>query len=118
MELGNRQASDKVNDLIKIVEEELKEELRALHRFLVDTEMKKGRHKGFNFQMCKSVTIVNNEKLEEVINKLDSAISNAAFGFVFCNVKTRKTVFLLTRNVTLFEKLHVLCTKAYLITFH
>ena len=72
-----RKPSDTVAD--KIAEEEgedgekQKEELTACQHFLVDTEMENGRHKVINFQMTKLDTRINNEKLEEVFNKLNSA---------------------------------------------
>ena len=90
-----RKPSDTVADLNKIVEEEggdgekLKEDLSACQHFLVDTEMEKGRHKVFNFQMSKLDTKIINEKLEEVFNKLDSAAKiNIALDFVLRNIET------------------------------
>ena len=114
-----RKPSDTVADLNKIVEEEgedgkkLKEELSACQDFLVDTEMENGRHKVFNFQMSKLDTKVINEKLEEVFNKLDPAAKiNIALGFVLREYR----YFYAHENNTLFEKSHLLCTKADLIT--
>ena len=90
-----RKPSDTVAELNKIVEEEgedgekLKEELSAFQHFLVDREMKNGRHRLFNFQMSKLDTKKINEKLEEVFNKLDSAAKiNIALGFVLRNIET------------------------------
>ena len=111
-------------DLKKIVEEEgedgekLKEELTACQHYLVDTEMENGRHKVFNFQMSKLDTKIINEKLEEVFNKLDSAAKiNIALGFVLRNVETGENRYYFAHeNNTLFEKLHLLCTKADFIT--
>ena len=119
-----RKPSDTVADLNKIVEEEwedgenLKEELSACQNFLVDTEMENGRHKVFNFQMSKLGTKTINEKLEEVFNKLDSAAKiNIALGFVLRNIETGEyQYFYAHENNTLFEKSHLLCTKADLIT--
>ena len=97
-----RKPSDTVADLNKIVEDEgedgekLKEELGACQNFLVDTEMEYG----------------------EVFNKLDSAAKiNIALGFVLRNNETGKyRYFYAHENNTLFEKSHLLCTKADLIT--
>ena len=119
-----RKPSDTVADLNKIVEEEgedgekLKEELIACQHFLVDTEMENGRHKVFNFQMSKLDTKIINEKLEEVFNKLDSAAKiNIALGFVLRNIETGEyRYFYAHENNTLFEKSHLLCTKADLTT--
>ena len=90
-----RKPSDTVANLNKIEEEEgedgekLKEELSACQHFLVDTEIEKGRHKVFNFQISKLDTKIINEKLEELFNKLDSAAKiNIALGFVLRNIET------------------------------
>ena len=119
-----RKRGDTVADLNKIVEEEgedgekLKEELGACQHFLVDTEMENRRNKVFNFQMSKLDTKIINEKLEEVFNKLDSAAKiNIALGFVLQNIETGEyRYFYAHENNTLFEKSHLLCTKADLIT--
>ena len=111
-------------DFNKIVEEEgedgekLKEELSSCQHFLVDTEMENARHKAFNFQMSKLDTKIINEKLEEVFNKLDSAAKiNIALRFVLRNVETGEyRYYYAHENNTLFEKLHLLSTKADLIT--
>ena len=119
-----RKPSDTVADLNKIVEEEgedgekPKEELSACQHFLVDTEMENGRHKVFNFQMSKLDNKIIDEKLEEVFNKLDFAAKiNIALGFVLRNIETGEyRYFYAHENNTLFEKSHLLCTKADLIT--
>ena len=119
-----RKPSDTVADLNKIVEDEgedgekLKEELGACQYFLVDTEMENGRNKVFNFQMSQLDTKIINEKLEEVFNKLNSAAKiNIALGFVLRNIETGEyRYFYAHENNTLFEKSHLLCTKADLIT--
>ena len=55
----------------------------------VDTEMENGRHKVFNFQMCKLDTKIIDENFEEVFNKLDSAAKiKIAPGFVLRNIET------------------------------
>ena len=119
-----RKPSDTVADLNKIVVEEeedgekLKEELSACQLFLVDTEMENGRHKVFNFQVSKLDTKIINEKLEEVFKKPDSAAKiNTALEFSLRNVETGENrYFYAHENHTLFKKLHLLCTKADLIT--
>ena len=108
-------------DLNKIVEEDgekLKEELSACQHFLVDTEMENGRRKVFNFQLSKLDTKIIIEKLEEVFNKLYSAAKiNIALGLVLRNFDTGEyRYFYAHENNTLIEKLHLLCTKADLIT--
>ena len=119
-----RKSGDTVADLNKIVEEEgddgekLKEDMSACQQFLVDTEMDSGRHKIFNFQMSRLDTKIINEKLEEVFNKLDSAAKiNNALEFVLPNVeKGEYRYYYVHENNTLFEKSHLLCTKADLIS--
>ena len=119
-----RKPSDTLADLNEIVEEEgedgekLKEELSACQHFLVNTEMENGRPKVFYFQMSKLDTKIINEKLEEVFNKLDSAAKiNIALDFVIPNIETGEyRYFYAHENNTLFEKSHLLCTKADLIT--
>ena len=98
--------------------EKLKEELSACQPFLVDTEMDNERHKLFNFQMSKLDTKIINEKLGEVLNNLDSAAKiNIALGFVLRNIETGEyRYFYAHENNTLFEKSHLFCTKADLIT--
>ena len=111
-----RQPSDTVADLNKIVEEEgkdgekLKEEPSACQHFLVNAEMENGRYKVFNFQMSKLDTKIINKKLEEVFNKLDSA---AKINIALLNIETGEYRFFYAHeNKTLFEKSHLLCTKA------
>ena len=120
----HRKPSDTVADLNKIVEEKgddgekLKEELSACQHFLVGTEMENGRHKVFNFQMSTIDTKIINEKFEEVFNKLNSAAKiNIVLEFVLRNVKTEEYWYHYAHeNNTLFEKSHLLCTKADLIS--
>ena len=80
--------------------------------------MKNGRHKVLNFQMSKLDTKSINEKLEEVFNKIDSAAKiNIALGFVLPNVDTGEyRYYYAHENNILFEKSHLLYTKADLIT--
>ena len=71
----------------------------------MDTEMENGRHKVFNFQMSKLDTKLNNEKLEEVFYKLDSAAKIIiALGFVLRKVETGEyRYFYAHENNILFE---------------
>ena len=82
-----RTPSDTVAGVNKIVEEEgedgekLKEKLSAFQHFLVDTEIENGRHKVFNFQRSNLISKIINDKLEEVFNKLDSALKSTLIWF-------------------------------------
>ena len=97
--------------------EKLKEKLSACQHFLVDTEMENGRHKVLNFQMSKLDTKIINEKLE-VFNKLGSAAEiKTVLGFVLRNIETSEyQYFFAMKTILFFEKSHLLCTKADLIT--
>ena len=90
--------------------EKLKEELSVCQDFLVDTEMKNGRHKVFNFQISKLDTKTINEELEKVFNKLGSAAKN---NLALRNVKTADNrCYYAHENFTLlFEKPPLLCKK-------
>ena len=68
--------------------------------------------------MSKLDTKIINQKLEESFNKLDSAANiNIALGFVFQNIVTSKYRYFYAHEINaLFEKSHLLCTKADLIT--
>ena len=109
-------------DLNKIAEEDdekLKEKLGACQLFLVDTDMTNGRHEVFNFETSKLDTKMVNVKLEEVFNKLNFAGKiNIAMGFVLRTIETGEYVDYAHENNYLFEKSHLLCTKADLITIH
>ena len=98
--------------------EKLKDELSICQHFLVNTEMENGKHTVFNLQMSKLDTKITNEKIEEVFNKLDSAVKIIiALWFVLRNIETGKyRYFYAHENNILFEGSHLLCMKAYLIT--
>ena len=74
--------------------------------------------KVFNFKTSKLGSTIINEKFEEVFNKLDSANKiKIALGFVLQISETGEyRYFYAHENKTLFEKSHLLCTKADLIT--
>ena len=69
--------------------------------------------------MSKLDTKINNEKLEEVFNKLDSAAKiNIVLGFVLRSIETGENrYFHINESKDLFERSHLLlCAKADLIT--
>ena len=80
--------------------------------------METGRHNVFNFQMPKLDTNIIKKNLEEVFNKLDYAAKiSIALGFALQNIETGEYRFFYAHeNNTLFEKSHLLCTNADLIT--
>ena len=70
------------------------------------------------FQLSKLDTKIINQIFEEVFNKLDAAAKiKIALGFVLRNVETGEYWFYYPHeNNNLFEKSHLLCTKADLFT--
>ena len=69
--------------------DQLRDGLNASQHFLTDTEMENGRHKVFSLQFSKLDPNLDNEKLHQVIEKLDCAAKiNIALGFVLRNIET------------------------------
>ena len=67
---------------------ELKEGLNFGNRFLVESELEKGRHSVFNFAMSSFNNWYLNEKLDHVFNQVKCAAKvNLAFGFVLKNIE-------------------------------
>ena len=66
----------------------LREELRSCQHFLVDSELERARHKGFNYALeTRNETIVN-EKFDQFFNNLKSAAKvNLSFGFILKNME-------------------------------
>ena len=113
-----RKPTDNLADLNKIVEKEedgekLIEELNACQPFLVHMEMENGRNEVFIFQMSQLDTKIINEKFEKVLNNLDSA---ANINIALQNIENGEyQYFNAHENNILFERSHLLCTKADLI---
>ena len=72
----------------------------------------------FNFQLSKLDPNLDNEKLDQVFEKIDCpAKINIALGFVLRNTETGEhRYFYAHENNTLFDKYMLLCTKADLTT--
>ena len=105
--LKARKTSDFVSDLNKNLEngedsDQLRNELYACQHFLTDTKMEN----------------LVNEKLDQVLEKLDCAASiNIALGFVLRYIETGEyRYFYAHENNTLFDKSILLCTKTDLTT--
>ena len=121
--LKAKKTSDSVADLTKILENEgdsdqLRDELNACQHSLMDNEIENGRHKVFNFQLSKLDPNLNNEKLDQVFEKLDCAAKiNIALGFVLRNIETGEHLYFYAHeNNSLFDISILLCTKADLTT--
>ena len=76
-----------VNNVLENDDADLKEELQAYQHFLVNSELKKGRHRIFNFAMS-TFDNSSNKNLDLVFKGLTCAAKvNLAFGFVLQNVE-------------------------------
>ena len=80
--------------------------------------MENGKHKVFNFQMSKLDTKIINENNQRSIQQARFCFKiNIALGFVLQNFETGESrYFDAYENITFFEKSHLLCNKAVLIT--
>ena len=101
-----------VSNLLEDDDAELKEELQACQHFLVDSELEKGRHRGFNFAMSTFDSSLINKKLDLVFNGLKCAAKvNLAFGLVLKNVEDgSRRYFYAHENNTLMERSKLVCT--------
>ena len=101
-----------VSNLIEDDDAHLKEELQACQRFLVDSELERGRHRVFNFAMSTFDNSLIIMKLELVVNGLKCAAKvNLAFGFVLKNVEDGSCrYFYAHENNTLMERSKLVCT--------
>ena len=86
--------------------ESLKEELQTWKRFLVDSEVKNGRHRVFSFAMEKLDAHTLSPKLDTVFEKLNCAAKlDVAFGFVPQNVEDGSCRYYYAhKNETLMEQ--------------
>ena len=87
-------SSEKLKEVLESEEldqnnEQLQQELSACQHFFEDMEMENGRHRVFNFKLSKLDPNEINDKLKEVLEKLNCAAKvNLAFGFILRNVDT------------------------------
>ena len=80
--------------------------------------MENGRHRVFNFKLSNLDPNEINEKLKEIFEKLNCAAKvNLALGFILRNVDTDEyRYFYAHENNIFFEKSHLLCSKADLVS--
>ena len=80
--------------------------------------MENGRHKVFNFQMSKLDTKIINEKLNKSSTSSILPLKSTLLSVLFFEILRLVIIDISTpkKNHTLFEKSHLLCTKADLIT--
>ena len=104
-----------VEDIVGDVDDQsLREELEYCKHFFVDTEMKNGRHKVFNFAMSSFDLSLLNDKLIYVFKELKSSAKvNFAFGFVLKNLEDGMCrYFYAHENNTIMERAKLLFTQA------
>ena len=66
----------------------LREELRSCQHFFLDSELKRARHKVFNYAVETLNETIVNEKLDNFFNNLKCAAKlNLAFGFLLKSIK-------------------------------
>ena len=84
----------------------LEEELQSCRKFLVDSEIQKGRHSVFNFVVNNLTAQVIEEKLDRVLDNLKCAATlNLALGFILKNIEDGKfRYFYAHENNTLLEQ--------------
>ena len=72
-------------------DQSLGEELQSCRRFLVDSEIQKGRHSLFKFAVNNLTAQVIEEKLDRVLDKLKCVAKlNLALGFILKNIEDGK----------------------------
>ena len=77
-----------VEDIVGDVDDQsLREELHSFRHFLVDSEIRKGRHRVFNFVVNNLTALVIEEKLDRLLDKLKCVAKlNLALGFILKNI--------------------------------
>ena len=103
-----------VEDIVGNVDDQsLREELQSCKRFLVDSELQKGRHSVFNFAVNNLTAQVIEEKLDRVLEKLKCvAKPNLALGFILKNIEDGKfRYFYAHENNTLLEQSKLVSNK-------
>ena len=94
-------------------DQSLREELQSCRRFLVDSEIQKGRHSVFNFAVNNLTAQVIEEKLDRVLDKLKCVAKlNLALGFFLKNIEDGKfRYFYAYENNTLLEESKLVSNK-------
>ena len=84
MQIGSGTRDVNVKHIVGVVEDHrLREELRSCQHFMVDSELKKARHKVFKYAVETLNGTMVNEKIGHFLNNLQCAAKvNLAFGFV------------------------------------
>ena len=113
-QIGFGQSNIDVDDIVGDVDDQsLREELQSCRHFLVDSEIRKGRHSVFNFAVNNLTAQVIEEKLDRVLDKLKSVAKlNLALGFILKNIEDGKfRYFYAHENNTLLEQSKLVSNK-------
>ena len=103
-----------VEDIMGDVDDQsLREELQSCRRFLVNSELQKGRHSVINFAVNNLTAQVIEEKLDRVLDKLKCVAKlNLALGFILNNIEVGKfRYFYAHENNTLLEQSKLVSSK-------
>ena len=103
-----------VDDIVGDVEDQsLREELHSCKHFLVDSEIRKGRHSVFNFAVNNLTAQVIEEKLDCVLDKQKCVAKlNLGLGFILKNIEDGKfRYFYAHENNTLLEQSKLVSNK-------
>ena len=100
-------SNNDVEDIVGDVDDQsLREELQSCTHFLVDSEIQKGRHSVFNFDVNNLTAQVIEENMDRVLDKLKCVAKlNLALGFILKNIEDGKfRYFYAHENNTLLEQ--------------
>ena len=91
----------------------LREELRSYQHFLVDSELKRARHKVFNYAVETLNETIVNEKFDHFFNNLKCAAKvNLAFGFFMKKIEDGGfRYFYAHKNNTMLDRSKLVCTR-------
>ena len=100
-----------VNNHLEDDDADLKEELQVCQRFLVDSELEKGRHHVFNFAMSTFDNSLVIQKLDLVFKGLKCAAKvNLAFGFDLKNIGDGSCIYFNAHEInTVMERSKLVC---------
>ena len=106
-----------MEDIVGDVDDQsLREESQSYRQFLVDSEIQKGRHSVFNFDVNNLTAQVIEEKLYRVLDKLKCVAKlNLALGFILRNIEDGKLrYFYAHENNTLLEQSKLVSNKDHM----
>ena len=113
MQIGSGTRDVDVEHIVGDVEDHsLREELRSCQHSLVDSELKRARHKVFNYAVETLKETIVNEKLDHFFNSLKCSVKvNLVFGFILKNIENGGfRYFYGHENNTLLDRSKFVCT--------